>query len=502
MKRTTKSLLAIVMTAVLVFGMAVPGFAVYSYGDGGSDNGAYADGATEQPAISSGLPPSETQAVNPVTISTLPLAEITLFSSDNTTIDLTGFDFTQNVTASTFTNWSYIAITRSFNIVNPVSIIGTASGLSDGIEFFFGSSNVMWNANVSGTLSAGNDMIRLTGSSGVFTVAGGNINVTGGGTAIFANLDRIDIIGGYISSTDGANTIWLQGSQINVSGGTISASAGGNAIAGEFSPTPNITGGTLIVGGNVVGGTISTASIVVPGSPFIYNGLSHNPTPTVTVGGTILTPPTQFAYVSSNNTNAGTANVTITGAGQFVDTATGTFTINRATGATVQTAPTMASTTHNTIAVNAAVLNSVPSSQQTIEYAISNSGTTAPTTGWGSNLTFTGLTPSTQYFVWARSAQNQNRNTGTAVASAGITTDTAPATDHAITVNGGIANHATAPQGQTVTITANAPSAGQQFVDWTSTSTGVTIANPTQANGATLMISLISLNMVSWFWVF
>ena len=45
-KRTTKSLLAIVMTAVLVFGMAAPGFAVY--GDGGNGYaGHYADGATE-----------------------------------------------------------------------------------------------------------------------------------------------------------------------------------------------------------------------------------------------------------------------------------------------------------------------------------------------------------------------------------------------------------------------------------------------------------------------
>ena len=59
---------------------------------------------------------------------------------------------------------------------------------------------------------------------------------------------------------------------------------------------------------------------------------------------------------------------------------------------------------------------------QSAEYAINQSETTVPATGWGSSTTFSGLTRETTYYVWARSAANDNYNTGTAKPSAGITT--------------------------------------------------------------------------------
>ena len=67
-KRTTKSLLAIVMTAVLVLGMAVPGFAAYGYVNGGSDNGTYVDVAAEQTAMPTDLLTHETQITSPAAL--------------------------------------------------------------------------------------------------------------------------------------------------------------------------------------------------------------------------------------------------------------------------------------------------------------------------------------------------------------------------------------------------------------------------------------------------
>jgi hypothetical protein len=94
------------------------------------------------------------------------------------------------------------------------------------------------------------------------------------------------------------------------------------------------------------------------------------------------------------------------------------FTIEKATGAAVAT-PTLASKTNNSITITA---STVPSTGQTVEYGISTSNTTEPTT-WISTLTFSGLSASTDYYVWARSASNDYYVQGTAVASEKITTN-------------------------------------------------------------------------------
>jgi len=78
-------------------------------------------------------------------------------------------------------------------------------------------------------------------------------------------------------------------------------------------------------------------------------------------------------------------------------------------GATVST-PTIASTTHNSITINAI---SVPSTGQVVEYAITTS-TTAPTNGWQTELIFTSLLSNTTYRIFARSQENNDYATGAA----------------------------------------------------------------------------------------
>jgi len=96
-------------------------------------------------------------------------------------------------------------------------------------------------------------------------------------------------------------------------------------------------------------------------------------------------------------------------------------TITKATGAAVSGAPTMASKTHNTITSSAVTIPTNPGSQ-TVEYAI-NTSTTAPVSGWQDSTRFTGLDPSTGYYLFARSKEDANHNAGTSQVSALITTD-------------------------------------------------------------------------------
>ena len=87
---------------------------------------------------------------------------------------------------------------------------------------------------------------------------------------------------------------------------------------------------------------ISTA--VVTAATQTYNGSAKTPTPTVTLNGSTV-PSTGYDIAYSNNTNAGTATIIVTGKGDYTGTATGTFTINKATPS--YTAPATRSLTYS-----------------------------------------------------------------------------------------------------------------------------------------------------------
>lgn len=118
---------------------------------------------------------------------------------------------------------------------------------------------------------------------------------------------------------------------------------------------------------------ISTA--VVTAANQTYSGSALTPVPTVTLGGETV-PSTGYDVTYSNNTNAGTATVTITGKGDYTGSASGNFTINKA--APTYTAPTAKSLTYNTGSQE--LLNAGSTSHGAIQYSSDNStwGTTIP----------------------------------------------------------------------------------------------------------------------------
>lgn len=73
---------------------------------------------------------------------------------------------------------------------------------------------------------------------------------------------------------------------------------------------------------------ISTAVVTVSGT-YTYSGAAKTPTPTVTLNGSTV-PSTGYDVSYSDNINAGTATVTVTGKNEYTGSASGTFTINKA----------------------------------------------------------------------------------------------------------------------------------------------------------------------------
>jgi len=149
-----------------------------------------------------------------------------------------------------------------------------------------------------------------------------------------------------------------------------------------------------------------------------YTGSEIRPTVTVRDGSTALTLTTDYTVAYTNNTNAGTATVTVSGAGNYAGSSgSRTFTINKATGAAVSV-PTLNNVTQNSITINAV---SAPGNGQTIEYSLSTT-TTVPSSGWQDSTTFYGLSTGTTYYIFARSKETTNYYAGTPSNSGGITT--------------------------------------------------------------------------------
>jgi len=182
--------------------------------------------------------------------------------------------------------------------------------------------------------------------------------------------------------------------------------------------------------------TLSNGTYADPITASAFNAISNLP-PGLNVGTTTRTSNTVVTVTitgSPTTYNTSTRSVTLPTtipANQVQNataaiTRTGTVTasaVARGDGATVSVVPTVNGTpTQTSIAVNAAVLSPNPGSQ-TVQYAINQSASTAPSSSeWGTGMTFNGLIAGTTYYVWARAASNTNYNAGTARASEGITT--------------------------------------------------------------------------------
>ena len=72
---------------------------------------------------------------------------------------------------------------------------------------------------------------------------------------------------------------------------------------------------------------LNLSGAVVNAENAVYTGSALKPAPTVTLSGKTLTAGTDYTIVYSNNTNAGTASVSVTGKGNFTGKTAGSFTI-------------------------------------------------------------------------------------------------------------------------------------------------------------------------------
>ena len=190
----------------------------------------------------------------------------------------------------------------------------------------------------------------------------------------------------------------------------------GQTVSGSITYT--LTNGTYAA-------TINSGNFAVSNLPA---GLSigtttrtSNTVVTVTITGT---PTTYNASTTTVTLPTSIPQANVTGAAGPI-TPTGTVTasaVAKGDGAAVSGPPTVNGTpTASSITVNAVTVPTNPGSQ-TVEYAISTTSGTTPTSGWQASTTFSPLTASTTYYIYARTAANTDYNAGAAQESAGIAT--------------------------------------------------------------------------------
>ena len=144
-----------------------------------------------------------------------------------------------------------------------------------------------------------------------------------------------------------------------VSAGTIAVSAEdydvtGNAQTNVGTYTATVTAkaastnftGSVTAQYSIVPADAQIFTMTLDPQSFVFNGQEQKPTVTVQDGSAILTAGTDYDLAFENNVNAGTAKVTATGKGNYVNTQEATFTIQKA-NAQLGTAPAALTLTYN-----------------------------------------------------------------------------------------------------------------------------------------------------------
>ena len=144
---------------------------------------------------------------------------------------------------------------------------------------------------------------------------------------------------------------------------------------------------------------VTTPTITLDPASYTYNGTARKPTPTVKDGTTVI-PSSEYTVSYSNNTNAGTATVTITDkdAGNYYISGTTTFTINKVT-------PTVTAPKATTYSYNGAARDLVSGGSTnwgSLQYSTASAGTYSTTIPTQTNAG--------SYDVWYKVVGDSNIN--------------------------------------------------------------------------------------------
>ncbi|MCL2127313.1 MAG: hypothetical protein FWH38_03580 [Treponema sp.] len=261
-------------------------------------------------------------------------------------------------------------------------------------------------------------------------------DITGTGTFSYDGTAKTVTITPKAGASPGAVIIWYEGISPTVYAKSTTAPVNNGTYNATFdvaesAPFPALAGlkaGTITIESQSPSAGDYTASGT---GTFVYNGSARTVTITPKTGaspGAITvwytgTSPTVYAKSATAPANAGTYAVTfdvaaVPGWDAAAGFAAGNIIINKAGGAEIVSLTTNGTPTCNAITLNAAALT--PATGQDILYGISTVNN-ANSAAWQTGLVFSGLNPTTTYYIFAYSAGNSNYNEGPVKSLAAVT---------------------------------------------------------------------------------
>ena len=231
--------------------------------------------------------------------------------------------------------------------------------------------------------NAGSATVTITGKNNytgtitkTFTIAKAAPSLKFASTSLSKKTGDAAFTNALTKTTDGAVTF----KSSNTAVATVNSASGKVTIKGAGTATITATAaeGTNYKSGNAsytltVNASktdISGCTVTLSATSYAYNGKARKPSVTVTNGSATLVTDTNYTVSYTNNTNAGTATVTITGKGDYTGTASKTFTINKAAAKLTFANTNVAKTTKDAAFTNALT----KTTDGTVTFKSSNTG--------------------------------------------------------------------------------------------------------------------------------
>jgi len=211
-------------------------------------------------------------------------------------------------------------------IQSPVVTLG-GTALSEGIDYTVSYSN---------NINAGTVIVTITGTGDYMGTITATFMINKAAQSITASdLSLTYLSSGKISVSGNQGALTYKSSDttiatVNNSGNVTAKGVGTATITITAAATENYMAATKTVTVKVSAATIADFDVTLESTSYTYNGIAKKPAVTIKYGSITLEADTDYTVSYSNNTNAGTALVTVSGKGNYTGLAVETFTIAKA----------------------------------------------------------------------------------------------------------------------------------------------------------------------------